>query len=628
MRTLREALEHTPTPLLREMARFWEVAEAERAGRPRLILGLLERMARPEAIRHALGRLDREERDALRAVLAAGGRLPAAAFARRYGPLRSPQLAPKEPAALNPTERLHRHGFLFRAYSSWDDFRGLAFFVPAELWPELPRVPQVAPESLLQPLPPGEVATVPADLSLHRDMAVALALFQREVYPLAADGALPAGLPQVLDGLLDPPHPAYSDLLLQLARQARLLSPDLAGVLRPSAEGQQWLRAAPHLRAQVLFHAWRDHPAWDELAAVPELLVERRRPVDVASPRSRALRHLSACAVGSWFAVTCWTHFVEATDPDFLRPGGSAGRPRVRQRQTRALLEGVTSWNEVEGRYLRFLIGGPLHWLGLVDQGRGPAEEPAFRLTPLGHALLHPEAAMPEVGEEDVIVEGTMEVWAPLEASPYAVFLLEGCAERVRRDRLSHYRLTRQALQRAVQRGERVEGLLEALSRYGRGPVPQNVAYTLQEWAAAYGRLQLRRPVVLTAADAVLLEEVLADPVVRAFCGTRLAPDAVEVAAEEAQPLEARLGQLGHLPRVEEGLLPQGEQVWLRLGLGERTALLALLWTWAEVGEKGERSGVLAGLAEVLARTLPQSGLARARRQKERWLSDLTEGRR
>jgi hypothetical protein len=625
MRTLREALEHTPTPLLREMARFWEVAGAEKIGRPRLIQGLLEQMARPEVVRRELNRLDREERDALRTVLAAGGRMPAAVLTRTHGPLRPPHLAPEDPAALNPTERLHRRALLFRAYSTWDDFRGLAFFVPAELWAHLPRVPQATPESLLQPLQADEVVATPADLVLHRDMACTLAFFRREVHPLAEDGSLPAGPPQALDELLAPPHPAYSAFLLHLAWQARLLAPDLAGVLRPSAEGQQWLRAAPALRTQVLFQAWRDHPGWDDLAAVPGLLVERRWPADLAAPRGRILRHLAACPAGDWLALSDWAHFVEATDPDFLRASGSPGRPRVRQRETRVLLEGVPSWNKVEGGYLRFVASGPLYWLGLVDLGVGPAEEPAFRLTPLGQALLHPEAAMPELVEEKAIVEGTFEVWVPLEASPYIVFLLEGCAERVRQDRLSQYRLARPALQRAVQRGERVEWLLEALSRYGRGEVPQNVAYTLQEWAAAYGQLHLRRPILLGAADAVLVEEVLADPAVRAVCGERLSPTAVEVDAEGIQALEERLGQLGHLPQVEEGLLPQGEQVSVRLTTAQRTALLALLWTWEEVGKKGERGQALAGLAEALARSLPPAGLVRARRQKERWLKELTE---
>jgi len=213
----------------------------------------------------------------------------------------------------------------------------------------------------------------------------------------------------------------------------------------------------------------------------------------------------------------------------------------------------------------------------------------------------------------------------PLEASPYLVFLLETCAERVRRDRLSRYRLTRPALQRALQRGERLEGLLEALARYGRGEVPQNVAYTLQEWAAAYGRLRLRRPLVLAADQAVLLAEILADPAVQGAWLERVAPTWVEVAPEQAAGLVARLGELGHLPEVEAGVLEEGERLLLPIVPGQGPALLALLWAWGEVG--GAQARALEGLAEALARLLPAEALARARRLKERWLRQWHGGK-
>jgi hypothetical protein len=623
MNTLRESLEHMPTNLLREMAQAWEVPEAEKAGRPNLISGLLAQMAQEEAIQSVLRKLDRQERDLLRQLLAAGGRMPAATLVHTYGQLRSANLAPADWGALNPLERLHRRGLLFRGYSAWEGYRGPAFFVPAELWPFLPRIPRATPEDLLQPLPPSEVETIPPDFSLHYDMAVLLALFRREAYLLTEDGQCPPGL-RALESLVVP-LPAYVHFLFHVARQARLLGPDLEGVLRPTAEGQQWLRTMPALRIQVLFQAWRDHPGWDDLATIPELLIERPWPADFSLPRGRVLRQLATCPPEAWLAQTNWAQVVEAADPEFLRPGGTSNRVRVRARETGSPLEGVTSWAEVEGRYLRFLLQGPLQWLELVEVGESPARGAAFRLTPLGQALLHPEAGLPAIAEEPAIVEGTSEVWVPIEASPYVVFLLECYAERVRRDHVSQYRLTRPALHRALQRGERLETLLEALARYGRGEVPQNVAYTLKESAAAYGRFRLRPALLLTTTEAILLDEVLADAAVQAACAERLSPTAVEVTPGRAADLEERLGELGHLPEIAEGLLSRGERFALTLTSGEGVALLALLWTWEEAAGQGETGRTLFGLAEAVAQRLSPAAKNRAKRLKEHLARALKE---
>ncbi|MGB9722371.1 MAG: helicase-associated domain-containing protein [Chloroflexia bacterium] len=627
MRTLRQALEGIPTALLREMARFWKVPEAEQAGRPRLIAGLLERMGRAESVRDALGRLEETEREVLYTLLEAGGRVRAAVLTHRYGPLRPPGLAPSHPEALNPTERLHRRGFLFRTLAAWEDYAGPTFFIPPELLALLPAAPRPRPDELLRVLPPEEVRSTPADLRLHRDLACLLAFFRREDYGPPEEDVWPKDVGATLQRVLSPATEStdasrnvptvYAAFGFHLARQAQLLAPDQEGWLRPTAEGLEWLRLPPIARAQVLFQAWCSLTAWDEIFAIPEL--ERLGPADPSIPRGRVLKALASLEAGRWYTLAGWLRFIESSAPDFLQPEGTSGRLRLRS--GRPLPTGPAAWKEVEGRYLRFIVEGPLHWLGLVDLGKGAAGDDAFRLNDLGQSLLHPEAGRPHLEEEPAAVEGTFEVWVPLEASPYIVFILEEYAERVCRDALSLYRLTRPALHRALERGAGVERLIEALERCGRGALPQNVAYTLREWASAYGKLRLRRPLLLTAAEAERLSEVLADPTIRAACGDRLSPTAVEVPAEQVAALLEALGRLGYLPQVEEGLLPRGERFPLALDSRQRIELLALLWTWEE--ERGGLPRSLAGLTQALARTLSPAELARARRRKERRRGDL-----
>lgn len=621
MRTLKQALERTPTALLREMARFWEIPENDQAGRPHLVANLLAEMPRPQAVQKALRRLDPEERDALQTVLAAGGRVQAPVLAETFGPLRPQRLIPQDPSALTATERLHRKGLLFRAFGAWDDWRGAVFFVPPELLTLLPHAPRETTETLIRPLDPQEVSlSGAADLSFHRDVACLLAWFSRKARSSPGNEGWGDDSLKRLRALLSPSHPSYAAFLLHTSQQARLFDADVEDILRPSAEGQQWLQAPTWLRVQVLFQAWRDHPTWDDLAAVPELFVERHWPADLALPRHRVLRHLSTCSQGDWLPLSPWIQLVREKDPHFLRPLGDPARPRIRMRETKAVLNGPASWDKVEGRYLRYLLSGPLHWMGLLDLGQAPGPSEAFRVTPLGQALLHEQARAPEMPEEAVMVEGTCEVWVPLEASPHIVFVLECCAERIQWDRVSRYRLTRSALHGALERGEQVDRLLEHLARHGRGEIPQNVAFSLQEWAAAYGRLRVERLLLLLAEDGVLLEEVLADPRVQEACGKRHSPHAVEVDPNQVPALIQALRRLGHTPQTHPDALPRRERISLSLTPGQAIDLLALLWALQEAPGSKAKAKAMAGLTDALTQALSPDDLAQARRRRAHWL--------
>ncbi len=621
VRSLQEALEKTPTPILREMARFWGVEGADEAGRPRLVGGLLAQMGRPEVVRQVLRQLKRDERAALRTVLAAGGRIEGPRLVHAHGPVRPHLLASSDPAGLSPVERLLRYGLVFRGYAAWGDWRGVVYFVPGELWPSLPRPPHALQEEPFRPLDTAAVRAIPPERSLHLDLARLLALVEQEEFVCLPDGQWPPGLEDALRAHLRPAHAVYPAFLLQIARRAGLVAPDVEDAIRPTAEGRQWLRAPPWPRSRTLFSAWKEDTTWDDLRAIPELIVERPWPSDPSLPRRRVLQRLAALPQETWISMAGWIRAIELEEPEFLRPAGVPGRPRIRLRSSGEVLSALSAWGEVEGRYLRFLLEGPLRWLGVLELGQQPAEElsPAFRLTPLGGALLCPDRPPPAIEDEPIVVEGTFEVWVSPEAAPYAVFALERWAERKVEGRVSRYRLSPQAAQRPLQRGESVERLLETLTEHGRGPVPQNVAFTLREWAAAYGRLRLRRPILLEAAEAVLLEEVLSDPEVAGAVIRRISSTAVEARPEAVEALVGRLLELGHLPEVEESLLPQGARVELNLGVGEGAFLLGLLRAWEEVSRPKE---TLSRLIVTLEAALPEEARKRAKRHQARWLRE------
>ena len=61
---------------------------------------------------------------------------------------------------------------------------------------------------------------------------------------------------------------------------------------------------------------------------------------------------------------------IKSTEPDFQRPGGDSESGYIRSEREDVYLNGFESWDQVDGALLRFMLTGPLHWLGLAELGR------------------------------------------------------------------------------------------------------------------------------------------------------------------------------------------------------------------------------------------------------------------
>lgn len=131
--------------------------------------------------------------------------------------------------------------------------------------------------------------------------------------------------------------------------------------------------------------------------------------------------------------------------------------------------------------------------LGLVDLGMRGGRPVAVRLSRLGAELL---GAVPagELGGErsEVIVNPDFEVILfPGEDEHEVVHSFDRFAERSKSDRIHHFRLTRGSVQAALKDGLSVAQVLQELTDRSRAPLPQNVRYTLEDWADQAGVLVL-----------------------------------------------------------------------------------------------------------------------------------------
>lgn len=168
------------------------------------------------------------------------------------------------------------------------------------------------------------------------------------------------------------------------------------------------------------------------------------------------------------------------------------------------------NWLDHERVWLDHALTTWCYFLGIVELAFQDKALYAVRLTDLGRAILHGDAApaMPAPAAEARVawvVQPNFEVVVYLDrASPEQLAFLERHAERFQTQQyVAQYRLTRGAVYTALESGSTLDRLLATLEGGAGRPLSQNVAAELREWAALREQVTLyRRARLLEFADA------------------------------------------------------------------------------------------------------------------------------
>jgi len=404
----------------------------------------------------------------------------------------------------------------------------------------------------------------------------------------------------------DVPHLLFIRLLLM---KLGLLSERRGVLLATSADA---FFSLPLLeRARRCYHVWLDTTFWNELAYTSNIILRPGpAPLDpaheeVVHSRKQVMERLLAEHVGAWheFSAFITRTRLYASYLLFPRQGGTrterytAGNNPYNWdfRLRRGWLTPREGWYLVEGGFIRALLSGPLHWLGLVNVD---ADHPdAFRLVP-DLTLITSETLLdnhePTWGR--LVVQPNFEVIALAPVSEALLMHLDRFAERTRLEHIAQYRLTRASVTQAIQSGLQAETIQHILEQAAGVSIPQNVQYSLIEWERQARHIELWRGVTLLEVDdAALLDQLLTDAETRDLFGRRLAPLLVEVLTDQLPVVQEILWQRDYLPALvsasmydnllENGRLPTREPQWrlLQNGLLQPCHSVLNLYLVAEV---------------------------------------------
>ncbi|MCG3135961.1 MAG: hypothetical protein HMLKMBBP_03741 [Planctomycetes bacterium] len=324
-------------------------------------------------------------------------------------------------------------------------------------------------------------------------------------------------------------------LVYELAFGLELLEVDESSRLRQSRRGEEWHGAS----------------LTDKVRAIYGRFLEERM-LDGRDFHARRLRRAVAAALesapaGRWIAID---EVPSRVRNGYLAALDEQGVDEQYRNRFRYVYTPPRQTPAEATAALRDYMLTRLFPLGLVEvavQGSGESARPvAVRMTDMGRRLVRgeplvaPDAAVGAArcapGSEPSASGGPPR---PLVVNPdFEVILfpqgdvndvahrLDRFATRTKSDEVSHYRVTREGVERAVVKGMTADEIVEFLELFSRVPVPQNVAYSVREWASRVAFVRQREVVLLTAQEPEAIDLALSVDEVQRLLVERVSPTA------------------------------------------------------------------------------------------------------
>ncbi|MEO7001327.1 MAG: helicase-associated domain-containing protein [Ktedonobacterales bacterium] len=521
---------------------------------------IAENLTQAEAVRYALARVEPPLRDVYEWLRRRDGSATCVAVRGAF------HLDDVALSALLHT--LEEYALAFDTFS--DGQRIL--FIPKETLANLRHAEERPQTSIGLREAPQPRAVRPADPTFLWDLAALTAAAHHQEIELTRSSALPKRAAQRLlpalaserarrseeDGLI------YLDVLKQEACELGLLVAPASTAkarahLAPGARIDSWGKHDVVMQARRLFRRWPTDRWWVDLpgAQYQEWLTFYLEP---ALAREVVTKLLRECRAGVWYSLASFRATVQGDDPYVFRPeqrhAGEAGFKLAEDLRAQ--------WDRTDGEIISGIFRSTLYELGLVALGYDRDAPPAasedvnpdyFLLTEMGAEALNGElSASKQPTARSLVVQPNFQA---LLMEPYmpALYWLARYAALEQMGRVSRFTLTREALQPAFRQGLTIDEILAFLEAHAQKALPQNVIFTMHDWARQYREQQeLAKMHVLEANDEAVAGEIVTSPKLRAFRLSRVGPRSVAVPPETSLgELRRALEKLGYAQKLLSG---------------------------------------------------------------------------
>ena len=548
---LAENLQNQDLGYLEIVAELWGIP-LETSDVRVIIPQVLAVLTAPGRLEQMVEELPDEARSGLDDVLLSGGKLAWSLFTRRHGEVREmgagrrdrerPHLSP-----VSAAEMLWYRSLVGRAFFDSPGGPQEYAFIPEDLRSLLP-APQ-PPEGVFlgRPAVTSECAVVLAHTNRILDHACTLLAALRQEFPaekldMLSKAWQPAGMVT--------PYPLTRAALQDLLASAGLLEASAF----PSPEATRHFLELPRDKSLAhLARAWIHSSQFNELDLLPGLRREGEWQNDPLKTRYAVLDFLNRVPPRSWWSLSAFIQAVKQNHPDFQRPAGDYDSWYILDQESGQFLRGFENWDRVDGGVIRYMLIGPLHWLGIIELAAPAADAPpaAFRTSAWADALLKgtPPEGM-ETEDDSFLVSSDARIRVPRLVPRTARYQLARFSEWESEHEDAYlYRLTPASLERARDQGLRVIHLLTLLRRYALN-VPPSLVKALERWQEVGSEARLERVLILRLKTPEMLQMLRASRAAR-FLGEPLGPTTVIVKPGAREKVLGILTEMGYLGEAD-----------------------------------------------------------------------------
>ena len=498
---------------------------------------LTRQMLDPALVAEIVAALADDTRRALDALVINEGWMPWRRFTRTFGSLREmgpgkrdreqPYLEP-----ISPTEALWYRGLIGRDFLRREGTLQECAYIPDDLLERMPEVVPVGPE------PPGRAAS-------QGERACKIQVSDRildHTCTLLAALRLEDPDRSPATGSWQPPVAFVHALLaaMKLITSSEQPVPEDARPFLEMSRGDALV---------WLVKKWRDSTLFNELHLMPDLICEGAWQNDPKEARDHIMVWLSEIPEGTWWNLDSFIKAVYKRDPDFQRPAGDFDTWLLRDAESGESLKGIEHWDDVDGALIRYLLTGPMHWLGLIDLASPGEDEPikAFRFSDWSSQLLMdkpPENMSIEDHPIESFSDGKLTAstltprLARYQVSRFCLWVAETQTKYT-------YQLTPTSLSTATAQGLKTAHLETLLNKFG-DPPPPSLLNAIQQWEKAGGQAKIQ-PGILLIVDTPQILKVLRDSPAGRFISDPLGPTSALIFPGAVDKVSAALARLGYL---------------------------------------------------------------------------------
>ena len=548
MRSLAHTLEDRDTGYLRILCELWGF-DTPQGVRSSVVDDMTQTMLDRDTLDELLDSLPDEARQTLESIARAGGRMAFPDLIRDHGDLR--EMGPgkrdrEQPwrSPVSPVEVLWYRGLIGRAFADTSKGPQEFAYIPSDF---LQAVNKSLPEFNtpgISPLTKDPEYIQMATTAAVDDATTLLAAMRRSPFP---------SLEHVQEHDFDLENflliPGLLSLIVTILQEKALLK---GPPWTPDPDKARTFIATPRsLAVGNLLLAWKDSRGWNDLAAIPHLVCGTETwPNDPGLSRQGIIDLLHPLQIGPWWDLNDFVEEIRQRYPAFQRPGGDFDSWYL-QDQNGFFLQGIDNWFKVDGALIRYVITGPLHWLGAIDLGKESrsAHFTSFRLTAVSALLYDPKAEVHvEEPEKAIFVHADGRIIVPRGVDGAVRYQIARFSHWVRVDDDQYeYRLTPSTLQRASEQGLSHQHIRAVLEKTCDSPLPRPVDLALTRWSEKGTEARITQDWVLRVQSADVLEALRSKKSTNRYIEEILSPTAAIVKSPDWPKLQAAAARLGLL---------------------------------------------------------------------------------